>query len=108
LSNAIKYTNTSWVKIHIKTHENPNWVLVEVSDSGIGISSADMNRLFKRFEQFDTASKDKIGHATGLGLAIVANVTQLLGGGISAKSTFGSGSCFRLLLPKAFFEEAAS
>jgi len=102
LSNAIKYTDEGWVKVRICAADNPNSVLFEVSDSGIGIAKHDMKNVFNRFAQFDVSSKSKIGHGTGLGLAIVANITRLLGGEITAKSHPGEGSCFSLTLPIKF------
>ena len=99
ISNAIKYTAAGWVKIRIVPTESPDWVLFEVSDSGIGIAADDMKNLFKRFEQFDGSTKTKIGHGTGLGLSIVANISRLLGGVIDTQSKLGEGSCFSLRLP---------
>ncbi|MFL0800542.1 MAG: two-component sensor histidine kinase [Agarilytica sp.] len=99
VSNAIKYTESGSVTLGVEVDQVLDCVRLSVTDTGLGISEEDRVRLFKRFEQFDSNTKFKIGHGTGLGLAIVANVTRLLGATVTVKSELGTGSCFTVTLP---------
>ena len=69
-----------------------------VRDTGIGIKSEDMPRLFKPFQQLETGLGRR-HEGTGLGLSICENLTRLLGGAIRAESTWGAGSTFTFTLP---------
>jgi signal transduction histidine kinase/DNA-binding response OmpR family regulator len=105
VSNAIKFTDKGGVTIIVRppsagelaTHDNPALV-VEVEDTGIGIPENKLHRLFRSFEQLDSAS-DRRHAGTGLGLAISLKLARLLGGDIDVSSTDGVGSCFTLFLP---------
>ncbi len=101
VSNAIKYTETGSVVLAVEIDQVLSCARLSVTDTGLGIAEEDRVRLFKRFEQFDSNTKFKIGHGTGLGLAIVANVTRLLGAEITVKSELGVGSCFTVTVPFA-------
>ena len=97
VTNAIKYTNKG--KIEIKTSSNEKSVTLEVKDTGIGISSEHLTRLFDRFYRTDTArSRDKGG--TGLGLAVVKSILNAHGTDIGIESTPGEGSRFWFTLPR--------
>ena len=97
LDNAVKYNRVGGtVSARLETH-NGN-VLFEVSDSGIGIPSNSLNRVFERYYRVDKGrSRDEGG--TGLGLAIVKHVAQLHGGWVEVESRLGEGSLFRVHLP---------
>lgn len=98
ISNAIKYTNEGTVDL--RYYEQDSWVIVEVEDSGIGISEEHLGRLFDRFYRTDKArSRDKGG--TGLGLAVVKSILNAHGTDIEVESTPGKGSVFRFRLPAA-------
>ena len=98
VSNAIKYTNKG--NIRVSCIESKNRVEVTVSDTGIGISSEHLNRLFDRFYRTDKArSRDKGG--TGLGLAVVKSILNAHGSEIFVNSTPGKGSEFYFSLPKS-------
>ncbi len=105
LSNAIKYTEAGRVSLTLRPDMRAGTVRIDVRDTGVGIKEEDLGRLFKRFEQFDSDSRFKIGHGTGLGLAIVASLVPKLGGHITVESEFGRGSCFSLSMPLTHHSE---
>jgi signal transduction histidine kinase/DNA-binding response OmpR family regulator len=79
---------------------------IRVADSGIGISPAGLERLFRPFSQIDSGLARKF-EGTGLGLAMVKLLTELHGGTVAVESGAGEGSCFTVWLPlRAVVEEA--
>jgi PAS domain S-box-containing protein len=92
----------------------PSWneyLEIEVEDTGIGIRSADITRLFQPFSQIDSALSRQY-QGTGLGLAMVKRLAELHGGAVALDTRPGAGSCFRVYLPwrnenLALAEEAA-
>ncbi len=97
LDNAVKY-NRRGGKVTARLHHRPGEVMIEVADTGIGIPTASLNRVFERFYRVDKGrSRDEGG--TGLGLAIVKHVAQLHGGRVEVESRLGEGSVFRVHLP---------
>ena len=98
--NAISYTDPGG-SITIRQRwdtESPGDVLLEVQDTGIGISEKDQARIFERFYRVDKArSKDSGG--TGLGLAIVKHLAIRINGRLGLRSRPGEGSCFSIALP---------
>jgi signal transduction histidine kinase len=98
LTNAIKFTNEGEIAISVK--EDDKEVLVEVSDTGIGITNDHLDRLFDRFYRTDKArSRDKGG--TGLGLAVVKSILHAHQSEIHVESEPGKGSRFWFRLKKA-------
>ncbi|MFW7379192.1 MAG: PAS domain-containing protein [Oligoflexus sp.] len=96
LSNAIKFTEKGQVFIHVSLKEKlPKHYIFqfEVSDTGIGISSADQSKLFQSFSQVDSSISRKYG-GTGLGLVIAKKLSRLLGGELWFSSEAGIGSRF--------------
>ena len=75
-------------------------MVVEVIDTGIGISPSQQSRIFERFYRADKARSRDMG-GTGLGLAIVKHLTTALGGDVSVESKIGKGSVFRVAFPQA-------
>jgi signal transduction histidine kinase len=73
-------------------------VAVSVNDSGIGVPSRDLERIFERFYRVDQARSRDTG-GTGLGLAIVRHVAQAHGGEVSVTSLEGQGSTFTIVFP---------
>lgn len=97
IDNAIKYTAPEG-RILVSFEENGNEVLLSVTDTGIGIGPADMDRIFERFYRADKA-RSSIG-GTGLGLSIVKRLAEKLGGRMSVESQLGHGSTFVVRLPR--------
>lgn len=97
VSNAIKYTPQHG-QIKIKLAAQADYILAEVSDSGIGISPEDQQRLFTEFFRAKTA-KDLEIPGTGLGLTIVKRILDGLNGKITVESAIGKGTTFRLRIP---------
>ncbi len=98
LSNAIKFTAEGEVEIAIASEasgDNEHTVVVEVRDTGIGMSSEVQAKLFNVFTQADGATTRMFG-GTGLGLAISRRLARLMGGDITVSSETGKGSVFRL------------
>jgi signal transduction histidine kinase len=97
ISNAIKYSNpNSEINVVIKIDDN--WLRTEIVDSGIGIQSTEIDKLFKPFSK--TSSRPTSGESsTGLGLAIAQKVVKLHGGEIGVKSKVNEGSTFYFTLP---------
>lgn len=94
VGNAVKFTEQGGVTIRLRVKQNA--LLLEVEDSGPGISREDQKRLFEPFVQL-TESAAQSG--TGLGLFISRQFVQLMNGGIDVESTPGKGSLFRVELP---------
>lgn len=99
IENAIHYTPVGG-DILVKTTDVTGAVVVEVTDTGIGIPAADLDRVFERFYRVDKARSRKTG-GTGLGLSIVKHVVENHEGNIKISSTVGVGSKFTVLLPTA-------
>jgi two-component system sensor histidine kinase/response regulator len=96
-NNAVKFTETGEVAVEVRVLEDSaDCQLVEfsVSDTGIGMTEPQIERLFQAFEQADASTTRKYG-GTGLGLAISKQLTELMGGHVSVKSEPGKGSTFR-------------
>jgi two-component system, OmpR family, phosphate regulon sensor histidine kinase PhoR len=95
IHNAIKFT-PSGGRISISAKVKDNFILVSVSDTGVGIPADDLPRIFERFYKAD---KSRSGGGTGLGLAIAKHIVEAHGGRIWAESTEGRGSTFNFTLP---------
>ena len=110
VGNAIKFTEKGEIRIRSSLVENERLspkLRVDVMDTGIGMTSEQVGRLFQPFTQADLATTRKYG-GTGLGLAISKRLAEMLGGDISIQSSVGSGSCFTLTVdaPSADSNEA--
>lgn len=100
LSNACKFTENGSVTLDVKRYleDNKEWISLTVSDTGIGISQEQINKLFQPFSQADASTTRKYG-GTGLGLVISRKFCQLMGGDILVESQVGVGSSFIIKLP---------
>jgi signal transduction histidine kinase/CheY-like chemotaxis protein len=92
LSNAIKFTEQGNVSLKIQRNKN-DFVNITVSDTGIGISKEQQEKLFSAFTQADESTSRKYG-GTGLGLVICKHLVNLMQGELSLHSELGKGSCF--------------
>lgn len=105
-NNAVKFTEQGRIEIEFDGNLNEKGnllnLIMRITDSGIGMSPAQLDKIFKPFTQADGSTNRKYG-GTGLGLAIVSQLTELMNGRIHATSTMGKGSRFEVELPlKAF------
>ena len=100
LSNAAKFTSNGDINLKVKREQRDEheWLVFEVSDTGIGIEPVKQQRLFDAFVQADNSTTRKYG-GTGLGLAISRKFCEMLGGSLTLESTPGAGSTFTVSLP---------
>ena len=101
IGNACKFTRDG--RIHVQCRREPTeagdeWLTIEVTDSGIGMSPDQVSRLFRQFVQADASTTRRFG-GTGLGLAISQRLCLLMGGTITVQSTPRQGSLFSVTLP---------
>ena len=119
IGNAVKYTPTGAIQVKARVvtngaepaaDEGPDigpppdpsrlWVALQVHDTGIGIATADRERIFDEFEQVNAGARtDSARRGTGLGLAISRRLARLLGGELTVVSEIGKGSTFTVWLP---------
>ncbi|MCA9391889.1 hypothetical protein KC614_01630 [candidate division WWE3 bacterium] len=98
VNNAIKYTKKGYVKVSIKKEDK--FAIVNVSDTGVGISEADQARLFTKFFRTEqTLVEVPSAGGTGLGLYITKALLNLMGGSISLESTLNQGTTFTVRIP---------
>jgi signal transduction histidine kinase len=96
IGNAIKFTEKGWVKVFVNLDETSKKLVIDVMDSGVGISQESQKKLFQPFMQADTSITRKFG-GTGLGLVLSRKLAQALGGDLYlSKSTEGKGSTFTI------------
>ncbi|MDE6791504.1 MAG: HAMP domain-containing histidine kinase [Muribaculaceae bacterium] len=97
VENAVKYSGDS-VEINAAAEEREGVVELKISDTGNGISSADLRHIFKRFYRGKASSEEQPG--MGLGLAYVKLLVEAHGGEITVDSNEGKGTCFTIILPQ--------
>ncbi len=97
LTNAIKYTHENG-NVSVEARSQDGFVEIWVTDTGIGISQEDIDRIFQRFTQVDSSASRSQG-GTGLGLAITKELVELHGGEIRVQSKLGKGSSFIFTVP---------
>ena len=99
ISNAIKFTNQDGtVSISLDENKETNMIVIEVSDTGIGIPKDKQDLIFERFGQVDS-NLSRHAEGTGIGLSLVYKLVNVLNGQIELESELGSGSTFRITLP---------
>ena len=119
LGNAVKYTPRGGIAVRARVIDergaansvgapSPSgapqggqvWIALQIADSGIGIASADLTRVFEEFEQVNAGPRgDSMHRGTGLGLPISRRLARLLGGDITVESELGKGSTFTVWIP---------
>ncbi len=106
--NAIKFTETGSVKIHLTRCETADDLIISVKDTGEGMTPEHIKRIFDRFEQIDPSSTRR-HEGVGLGLSICRTLVDLMDGDISVESELGHGTEFivRLPLPMSQMEDDA-
>jgi two-component system phosphate regulon sensor histidine kinase PhoR len=100
LDNAVKFNHPDGEVIIACGYADDGKVRISVQDTGIGVASEDMKRIFERFYRVDRARSRPTG-GTGLGLPIVKEVIERMGGRVEVKSQLGRGSTFTILLQSA-------
>ncbi|SMX29714.1 Sensory/regulatory protein RpfC [Pelagimonas phthalicica] len=98
IANAVKFTEGGRVNIVATWNTEADSITVKVLDTGVGIPSEALNKIFEPFVQADSSVTRKFG-GTGLGLAISRQIIEAMGGSLTVESTLGRGSEFRILLP---------
>jgi len=98
VENAVKHTKPNdWIELSVRRNHG---VEIEVADSGSGIPTKDLERIFERFASADASGSRDAG-SLGLGLAIVKTVAEAHGGSVRVRSQVGKGSAFELVLAEA-------
>lgn len=100
INNANKFTKDGKISVSVShsSYGNEAWLKIVVSDTGIGMNSEQLDKIFQSFSQADSSTTRQFG-GTGLGLAICKGLCELLGGIISVESRPGVGSSFIVRLP---------
>ena len=108
LSNASKFTEDGAITLSLEraSHAEGERLIFTVADNGIGMTEAQMGRLFQAFTQADVSTTRKYG-GTGLGLTITRRFCEMLGGTIDVRSEEGNGSVFAVSLPARLAEQKA-
>ena len=100
--NAVKFTQQGYVKLSVVTEDGN--LIIKVEDSGIGIRSEDLPKLYQAFEQLDRM-RNRSAVGTGLGLPICKSLVEMMGGNIFAESEYGKGTTFTVTVPLELGDE---
>ncbi len=103
IENAIKYTPEGG-SVYVNVRGDGDRVLINVTDTGIGISAEDLTHIFQKFYRVDNSDTRTIG-GTGLGLYLVKQRVEAMGGKVWAESAFGEGTTFYVSLPRLTADE---
>jgi heavy metal sensor kinase len=98
IENGIKYTPENGA-VSVALHSSPDYAVIEVADTGIGISAEDLPHVFDRFWRADKVRSRDTG-GTGLGLSIAKWIVERSGGTVRVESALGQGTKFEVRLPK--------
>ena len=110
VENAIAYSDPGArvvVAAHVQARSDDDYVEITVSDNGIGIPAAEVDRIFERFYRVDYA-RSRANGGTGLGLAIVKHIAAIHGGEVTVWSQVGQGSTFTIRIPAHLHEAPAT
>ena len=100
LQNAVKYTDRGSISVHISNAPVVDSVMIEVQDTGMGISEQHLTSIFEPFMQVHKTSSENSRGGIGLGLSIVKKHLDQIHGRITVESELGKGSLFRIVLPR--------
>ena len=105
MSNAGKFTKKGAITFDVnrETHAGVDWIRFNVTDTGIGMSLEQIDKLFQPFTQADSSTTRRYG-GTGLGLALSLTLCKMMGGDMAVESTLGKGSTFTIKLPAVVVE----
>ena len=106
VSNAVKFNGDGGAVRVLAQPEQPGRLLLQVTDSGSGISREDLPKLFVEFQQLDSSATRRHG-GTGLGLALTKKIVEFLGGSIEVSSAWQQGSTFSVHLPLSIAQAAS-
>jgi signal transduction histidine kinase len=106
ISNAVKFTDKAG-RVRVSAEDKGDCIKISVSDSGIGLSKDDQEKVFDMFYQADASMRRSTGGA-GLGLAIARGIVVLHGGQIWVESELGKGATFSFVLPHHKTQKAAA
>ena len=100
LSNACKFSEQGTITLDVERflNQDGDWVRYQVTDTGIGMTPDQVERLFTVFSQAEVSTSRRFG-GTGLGLALTQKLCHLMGGDVLVQSKLGQGSCFTIELP---------
>ena len=101
IGNAYKFTEEGFIRISAYLHEEKDFFVITIEDSGIGIEKENQKLVFEEFAQANENIEKQYG-GTGLGLSICQKIISILGGNLNLESTFGKGSTFKIKLPLLF------
>jgi signal transduction histidine kinase len=107
LSNAAKFTDHGTITLTVAREPGDDWLTFAVSDTGIGMTEAQLGRLFEAFSQAEASTRSRYG-GTGLGLAISRHFCRMMGGDLTVTSVHGQGSTFTVRLPTVVREPDAA
>jgi two-component system, OmpR family, sensor histidine kinase SenX3 len=110
VENAMAYSDPGArvvVAAHVQARSDDDYIEITVSDNGIGIPAAEVDRIFERFYRVDYA-RSRANGGNGLGLAIVKHIAAIHGGDVSVWSQLGRGSTFTIKIPAHLHEAPAS
>jgi len=99
IGNAVKFTPAGGT-IAVRLRQEGKQVILEVSDTGVGIPPDQLERIFERFYQVDGSARRRYG-GVGLGLALVKEIVEAYGGNVTVESQVGEGTTFTVSLPIA-------
>lgn len=96
VSNAIKYTDSGWVRVEFRSVDEQRWMIC-VEDTGVGMTQAECDRIFNEFYRVQRTAHLQ---GLGLGLAITKRLVDMLGATVQVSSQLGRGSRFEVILPR--------
>ena len=101
LLNSIKYTEGGdiWLDVSSINNNDECNIIISIKDTGRGMTPEEMSRLFKKIDRFD-ARQDSRSNGTEVGLTVTKSLLDMMGGTITAESTFGEGSTFEVMIPQ--------